>query len=117
MEMPAKMPSSSSSSRTRRTASRGPTEKRESISDGVVELGDEALVEVAQAVDELAVARLGGDDPDVGLVLAEEAADAHQRAGGAEAGDEVRDRRQVGEELGAGALASARAALAALPYW
>ena len=63
VEMPAKMPSSSSSSRTRRTASRGPTENRESISDGVVQLGDEALVEVAQAVDQLAVARLGGDDP------------------------------------------------------
>ena len=28
----------------------------------VVQLGDEALVEVAQAVDQLAVARLGGDD-------------------------------------------------------
>ena len=59
----------------------------------VVQLGDEALVEVAQAVDQLAVARLGGDDPHLRLVAPEEAADAHQRAGGAEAGDEVGDRR------------------------
>ena len=102
--MPAKMPSTSSSSRTRRTASRGPTEKRASISDCVVQLGDEALVEVAQAVDQLAVPRLGRDDPHLGLVLAEEPADAHQGAGGAEPGDEVGDRRQVGEQLGAGAL-------------
>ena len=40
----------------------------------VVQLGDEALVEVAQAVDQLAVAGLGGDDADLGLVLAEEPA-------------------------------------------
>ena len=32
---------------------------------GVVQLGDEALVEVAQAVDEVVVARFGGDDLDV----------------------------------------------------
>src|SRR6478735_7317163 len=47
----------------------------------VVQLRDEALVEVAQAVDQLAVPRLGGDDLDLGLVRAEEAADAHQGAG------------------------------------
>ncbi|BFO21905.1 hypothetical protein SHKM778_82930 [Streptomyces sp. KM77-8] len=69
---------------------------------GVVQLGDEALVEVAQAVDEVVVARFGGDDPDVGLVLAQIAADAHEGAGGAEAGHEVGDGRQVGEDLGAG---------------
>src|SRR5690349_3349331 len=45
---------------------------------GVVELGDEALVEVAQTVDEVVVARFGGDDPDVRLVLAQVAADAHE---------------------------------------
>src|SRR5688500_6377986 len=38
---------------------------------GVVELGDEPLVEVAQAVDELAVAGLGGHDAYVGLGAAE----------------------------------------------
>src|SRR5262245_52057392 len=63
---------------------------------GVVELGDEALVEVAQAVDELAVPRLGGDDPHPWLRGAEEAADAHQGAGGAEPRDEVGDARKVG---------------------
>jgi len=46
----------------------------------VVELGDEALVEVAEAVDEVVVARLGGDDLDAGDLLAQEAADAHQGA-------------------------------------
>ena len=70
---------------------------------GVVELGHEALVEVAQPVDQLAVARLGGDDPHLRLVLAEEAADTHQRAGGAEPGDHVGDVGQVGEDLRAGA--------------
>ena len=65
----------------------------------VVQLGHEALVEVAQAVDELAVARLGRDDADVGLVLAEEAPHAHQGARGAETCHEVRDLRQVGEDL------------------
>src|SRR5690606_32237213 len=37
---------------------------------GVVQLGDEALVEVAQAVDQVVVARFGGDDLYVRLVLA-----------------------------------------------
>src|SRR3954451_1292863 len=71
---------------------------------GVVQLGDEPLVEVAQPVDQLAVAGLGGDDRDVGLGVAEEPADAHQGARRAEAPDEVRDARQVGQDLGAGAL-------------
>ena len=71
----------------------------------VVELGDEALVDVAQAVDQLAVARLGGDDLD---------ARACARAGSGATpisvpvvprpGDEVGDRRQVGEDLRAGAV-------------
>ncbi len=68
----------------------------------VVELGDEALVEVAQAVDEVVVAGLRCDDLDVGPLLAEEAADAHERAGGAEARHEVGEGGQVGEDLGAG---------------
>src|SRR4051794_6922787 len=70
----------------------------------VVQLGDEALVEVAQAVDQLAVPRLGGDYPDLGLVRPEEAADAHQGAGRAEATDEVGHLGEVGEDLGTGAL-------------
>lgn len=68
----------------------------------VVELGDEALVEVAQAVHEVVVARLGGDDLDVRLVFPQVAADSHERAGGAEACHEVRDGREVGEDLRAG---------------
>src|SRR4051794_36552623 len=70
----------------------------------VVQLRHEALVEVAQAVDELAVARLRRDDANRGLVLAEEPPRAHQRAGRPEARDEVRDRRQVGEDLPRGAV-------------
>src|SRR6187431_1530938 len=50
-----------------------------------------AAVEVAQPVDELAVARLGGHDLHVGLLLAEEPARPHQGAGGAEPGHEVGD--------------------------
>ncbi len=68
----------------------------------VVELGDEALVEVAQPVDHVVVARLGGDDLHVGHLLAQVAADAHERARGAEAGHEVGDGGEVGEDLGAG---------------
>ena len=59
----------------------------------VVQLRHEALVEVAQSVDQLAVARLGRDQRDLGGMLAEPAAGAHQRARRTEAGDEVRDRR------------------------
>lgn len=69
---------------------------------GVVELGDEALVQVAESVDQVVVARLGGDDLDVRLVFAQVAADAHQRSRGAEAGHEVGDGREVGEDLRAG---------------
>src|SRR4051794_41543184 len=71
---------------------------------GVVQLGDEALVEVAQAVDQLAVARLGGDDPDLRLRLSEEPRDTHEGAGGAQAADEVSEAGQVREDLGAGSL-------------
>ena len=84
MERPAKIPSTSSSSRVRRTASRADREAG-GQHRRVVQLGHEALVEVAQAVDELAVARLGRDDLDAGRALAQEAAGAHQRAGGAQA--------------------------------
>ncbi len=69
---------------------------------GVVELGDEALVEVAQAVDQLAVARLRGHDLNVGLALAQEPPGAHERARGAEPGDEVRDLGAVAQDLRAG---------------
>ena len=104
MEIPAKIPSLSSSSRTGRHGV--PRTDREPGVDqrGVVQLGHETLVEVAQPVDELAVARLGRDDPHSGLVLAEVPPDAHQGAGGAETGHEVRHRRQVLEDLRAGAL-------------
>ena len=42
--------------------------------------GHEPLVERAQALDLLAGQRLGGDDPDARLVLAQVARHAHQRA-------------------------------------
>ena len=44
------------------TASAEPTEKRVVRTRRVVQLGHEALVEVAQAVDQVVVARFGGDD-------------------------------------------------------
>src|SRR5690606_4909916 len=47
----------------------------------VVELRDEALVDVAQAVDQLAVARLGGHDLDSRHLLAQEPACPHEGAG------------------------------------
>ena len=65
----------------------------------VVELGHEALVEVAQPVDQLAVARLGRHDLDARHLLAQEPPDTHQRPGGAETGHEVGDRGQVGQDL------------------
>ena len=68
----------------------------------VVQLGDEALVEVAQPVHELAVARLGGHDLHVGLVLAEVPPGADEGAGGAEPRDEVGDLGAVAQDLGAG---------------
>src|SRR3954452_17217767 len=70
----------------------------------VVQLRDEPLVEVAQTVDQLAVPRLGGDDPHLRLALAEETPGTHQSPCGAQPGDEVRHRRQVRKDLGAGAL-------------
>ena len=70
----------------------------------VVELRHETLIDVPQAVDELPVPGLRGDDLHSGHVLAQEAAGPHQRARGPQAGHEVRDLRQVGEQLGAGGL-------------
>src|SRR4051794_15648678 len=70
----------------------------------VVQLGDEPLVEVAQTVDQLAVPRLGGDDPHLRLVLAEVTARAHQRSRSAQPRNEVGHRWQVGEDLRAGTL-------------
>ena len=67
----------------------------------VIELGDEALVEIAQPVHQLAIARFGRDDLHIGLVLTQESTRTHEGSGGAETCDEVRDRRKVGEELGA----------------
>ena len=51
---------------------------------GVVKLGNEALVEVAQAVDLFAVTRFGGNDLDVRFLVREEAANPHQGAGRAQ---------------------------------
>ena len=61
-----------------------PVEQRE-----VDDRRDEAVVERAQALDRLALHRLGGDDLHaVAELLLEAAAVAHQRAAGAEPGDE-----------------------------
>src|SRR5690606_31038281 len=70
----------------------------------VVELGDEALVDVAQRVNAFAVTGFGGDDLDVRVLLTQVPSGAHQRAGGAESGDEVRDLGQVSPDLRTGAL-------------
>ena len=70
----------------------------------LVDRRDVALVEVAEALDPLAQRRLDGHDLDLGVLLLEEAPDAHQRAGRAEAGDEVGDLGAVAPDLGAGAL-------------
>src|SRR5690606_16679412 len=70
----------------------------------VVQLRDEALVDVAQPVHQVAVTGLRGDDLDVRHLLAQVPAHAHQRARGAETGDEVRHRGEVLEDLGAGRL-------------
>ena len=66
---------------------------------GVVELGHEAFIKVAESVDEFAVARLRGDDLDVGLLLTQVAPRAHEGAGRAQARDEVRDRGQVAQDF------------------
>ena len=69
---------------------------------GVVQLGHEPLVQISQTVYEFAVPGLGRDDRDVRHLLAQVATDAHERAGSAEAGHEMRDGRQVGEQFWAG---------------
>ena len=77
---PPKMPSRKTSSRSAVSASRFETRYFASSSVGVEDLGDEPLVERAQALDLLAGQRLGGHDPDTGLVFAQVARHAHQRA-------------------------------------
>ena len=71
---------------------------------GVIQLGHETFVEIAQSIDEFAVARFGRDDADIGFVFAEEPADAHERSGRAKAADEVGDFGKVGEDFGTGRL-------------
>ena len=79
---------------------------------------DEAVVERAQALDRLALHRLGGDDLDVvAELLLEAPAVAHQRAAGAEAGDEGADARRAPRGSRAPCRCSARSGLAWLPYW
>ena len=108
VEIPAKIPTSvrrrvhSIDSRGRTTVLRfeqlGPAQLLE---DG----RDVAVVEVAQPVDHLAGGRLHRPDRHgVTQLLAQEAADAEQRARGPQPGHEVGDRRAVPQDLGAGAL-------------
>ncbi len=52
---------------------------------------DVALVEVPEALDHLADGRLDGEDLDVGVLLLEERADAHEGAARAQSGHEVGD--------------------------
>ena len=90
VETPAKMPSSSSSllrpdDRVVVGDEDLPVQQRE-----VDDRRDEAVVERAQALHGLALHRLGGDDLHrVAELLAQAAADAHQRPAGAEAGHEA----------------------------
>ena len=106
-EIPAKMPTSVS----RRVHSMDSRGRDDALA--VEELGpavldedrrDVAVVEVAQSVDELAGRRLDGEHLDVRVPLLQVAADAEQRARGAEAGDEVGDLGAVAPDLGTGAL-------------
>src|SRR4051812_4998929 len=75
-----------------RTANRVTAANRErGVDEGlVVQLGDEALVDVAQAVDDLAVAGLRGDDLHVRLAFAEKAPEPHQRARRTKTCDDMR---------------------------
>ena len=78
---------------------------------------DEAVLERAQALDRLALHRLGGDDLDlIAELLLEPAPVAHQRAAGAESGDERRDLVELLEDLERGPVV-VRVGLAWLPYW
>ncbi len=65
---------------------------------------DEAVVEGAQALDQLALHRLGGDDQRLRVGLLEAAAVAHQGAAGAEAADEGGDLVELVEDLDRGAV-------------
>ena len=101
---PAKIPSRKTSSRSAAIESSFETRYFASMQVRLEDLRDEALVERAQALDLLAGQRLDRDDPDARLLLAEVARDAHQRPGGAEAGDEHVDLGAVREDLRAGRL-------------
>ncbi len=70
----------------------------------VVQFGHEPLIDVAQRIDPLAVAGFGGHDLDAGHTLTQKSPGTHQRARGAQAGDEMGDLGQVGEQFGAGAV-------------
>ena len=76
---------------------------------GVEDRRHEAVVERAQSLHQLARRRLDRDDLHLGLLLLEVATDAHQRAAGAEAGDEDVDLGAVAPDLGARCARSARA--------
>ena len=71
---------------------------------GVEDRRDEAVVEVAQALHELARRRLDRDDLHRRLLLLQVATHAHQRAARAEPGDEHVDLGAVAPDLGPGAL-------------
>ena len=99
-ETPAKSCSSSSSLRVQTIASLVGHEDLAVEQREVDDRRDEAVVERAQALHRLALHRLGGDDLDrVAELLLEPAAVAHQRAAGAEAGDERADLVELLEDL------------------
>ena len=76
-----------------------------SSSDEIDDRRDEAVLERAQALDGLALHRLGGDDLDVvAELLLEPAGVAHQRAAGPEPGDERGDLVELLEDLERGAV-------------
>lgn len=70
---------------------------------GVIQFGHKSFVEIAHPTEFFVVAGFDGHDLDVGDVFAQESAGAHQSARGAQAGDEVGDLGQVGEQFRAGA--------------
>src|SRR4051812_35705434 len=65
---------------------------------------DESVLERAETVDEVAELRLRGDDLDVRVLLVQTAPDAHERSARSEPRDEVRDLREIAQDLRAGSL-------------